>query len=55
MAEKTQEIVTTLDAGTYLLIAEILRIERGLPERPLHDVKRMVFQAIRNLGAKGVQ
>lgn len=48
-------IRTSINAGTVILVAEILRVERGLEERPAKDAVQAIRDAVRSLNAKWEQ
>ena len=43
------EMSLTINEGHLILVAEVLRIERGLEKMPMQDATKLLTQAIKNI------
>jgi len=49
MPKDNEDIPLTITEGHIVLVAEVLRIERGLEKIPMADAASLLTQAIKNL------
>lgn len=49
---KPKDIPVTIDGGLLAVVAEILREERGLPQRDFAAAQEAIGAALRRMGAK---
>lgn len=45
----------TIDAGTVILVADILQAERGLERPPIEDARNAILASVHRLSAAGAE